>query len=907
MRRLIGTTLVIFLTPCWCLGANSSVTVRQLDGILAEARAKASSDRRTANAIAHLDLTERLTRATQSRLSSGLGPGAVAALELLADRSAFLDPSADEIPPGELPSPAERQAILERATAYVLAYVKSLPNMVCTRVVSRFEDLDARDRGRLDPLDTLTGELTMRDGKESFHALTGGAKDPLIRRRSPQDLTTSGEYGSILSEPFVRHGAFTWRRWETMDGQRVAVVGYSVPRTDSLFTVSWCCETATPGVPGFSQNAAYEGEMAIDPASGAVLRVAQQAVGLSAGFPVKRTWTAVEYMPVTLGGGSFLVPARSVTFMEALRRSGRFEHYLNRSEFRNYHKFEAESTVAFEAPPETPPASMEGAPAAAAAAVVASAALPEPPPVPPAPSAAASGVTPPAAPSPVKEETPPAANELVFRVHSEEIPVRAVVRDERGNAVGDLRPEDFELFDNGKLEQLTGFRVERRGEENPPSGKAGHGTQGGAAPRTQPAPMPRRYVMFLFDDLDLTFEQLMSTHAATKRAIGNALEPGTRVALLTESGKQHVDFTDDPAKLGDALDRVAPQTSPPGYPEDSRSSPFAKRTLLGPPGTDSAAAAPQPGPYEHTDFHKLVKVIEAAVRRLAMMPGERSIVFVSPGFRIPEGDRRDYWKLIDGAARRGIPINTLDVRGVWVAPGFDAGQEKIENPDYADLNGQFSQQLDHGFNLRGLADGTGGIAVRSTNDFDDGFGRIATRPEFTYMLAFSPPDLVPDGKYHKLKVEVRNRRGVTVQARDGYLAPDGKLTEAERAAREIEDAVFSRDESREIPVTVGGACPAKPAKVCVSMRIGLGAVRFSTEGGRSRASLTATVGLFDSNGIYIDGKRDKLDLDYAGGKVPASVQVRGGFNAAPGTCFVRVVVRDQDGHMSSINRTVEVR
>jgi hypothetical protein len=197
--------------------------------------------------------------------------------------------------------------------------------------------------------------------------------------------------------------------------------------------------------------------------------------------------------------------------------------------------------------------------------------------------------------------------------------------------------------------------------------------------------------------------------------------------------------------------------------------------------------------------------------------------------------------------------------------------------------------------------------VRSTNDFDGGFKRIATRPEFTYMLAFSPPELVPDGKYHKLKVEVRNRRGVTVQARDGYLAPDRKLTEAEQAAREIDEAVYSRGETREIPVTVAGTCPAKPAAVCVSLRIGLGSTRFTNVGGRSRASLTATVGLFDSNGIYVDGKQDNLDLDYAGGKVPASVQVRGGFHAAPGPCVVRVVVRDQDGQMSSINRTVEVR
>jgi VWFA-related protein len=907
MRRLIGTALAIFVAPCVCLGAGSGVTVRQLDGILAAARAKGSSDHRTANAIAHLGLTERLTRATQSRLSRGVGPSTAEALELLADRSAFLDPPADEIVPGEPPSPVERQAILERAAAYVLAYVKNLPNMVCTRVVSRFEEPDARYRGEFSHLDTLTGELTVRDGEESFRAGNGGANAGSGPDHSRQDLMTSGDYGSILSEPFAGHATFTWHRWETVDGRRVAVVGYSVPRDGSLFKVSWCCELGARDDGGFSQRAAYQGEMSIDAASGAVLRVTEQAVGLSADFPVKRTWTTVEYMPVTLGGGSFLVPAKSVTFMEALRWSGRIEQYLNRSEFRSYHKFEAESTVAFEAPPETPPVSIAsaphtpgaGAPAPATPGGATSATLPEPLPI-PAPSAAASSVTPPAngstpqaAPSPTKEDTPSAANEPVFRVHSEEIPVRVVVRDERGNAVGDLRQEDFELFDSGKPQQLTGFRVERRGDENPPSGKAGQGTQGSAATRPQPAPMPQRYVMFLFDDLNLTFDEIMSTHAATTRAIGNALEPGTRVALLTESGKQHIDFTDDPAKLEDALNRVAPQTPPADFPEDSQ---------LGLSGR-IPRAAPQPGPFEHAHFRALLKVIEAAVRRLAMMPGERSIVFVSPGFPIPVGERSDYWNLIDWAARRGIPINTLDPRGVWVFPGFGAEHQKID----ANLMGLFSREVEQSLDLRGLADGTGGIAVRSTNDFDGGFKRIATRPEFTYMLAFSPPELVPDGKYHKLKVEVRNRRGVTVQARDGYLAPDRKLTEAEQAAREIDEAVYSRGETREIPVTVAGTCPAKPAAVCVSLRIGLGSTRFTNVGGRSRASLTATVGLFDSNGIYVDGKQDNLDLDYAGGKVPASVQVRGGFHAAPGPCVVRVVVRDQDGQMSSINRTVEVR
>jgi hypothetical protein len=66
------------------------------------------------------------------------------------------------------------------------------------------------------------------------------------------------------------------------------------------------------------------------------------------------------------------------------------------------------------------------------------------------------------------------------------------------------------------------------------------------------------------------------------------------------------------------------------------------------------------------------------------------------------------------------------------------------------------------------------------------------------------------------------------------------------------------------------------------------------------------VGLFDANGIYLDGKQDKFDLEYAVGKVPAGLDVKSEFNIAPGTCLVRLVVRAEDGQISSANETVEV-
>jgi hypothetical protein len=150
-----------------------------------------------------------------------------------------------------------------------------------------------------------------------------------------------------------------------------------------------------------------------------------------------------------------------------------------------------------------------------------------------------------------------------------------------------------------------------------------------------------------------------------------------------------------------------------------------------------------------------------------------------------------------------------------------------------------------------------------------------------------------------------------VQARNGYLAPDRKLTEAEQTAREIEDAIFSRDAVREIPIAVRAEPAGKPvtlsAGLSATIHIGLGAIRFEQNDGHSRTSLIATVGLFDANGNYADGKQEKLDLDYADGNVPAGIDVRSDFSVPPGAYLVRVVIRDGDGHISSANQPVTLR
>jgi hypothetical protein len=62
-----------------------------------------------------------------------------------------------------------------------------------------------------------------------------------------------------------------------------------------------------------------------------------------------------------------------------------------------------------------------------------------------------------------------------------------------------------------------------------------------------------------------------------------------------------------------------------------------------------------------------------------------------------------------------------------------------------------------------------GFTPITTSATDSGVWRTA--PEFIYVLAFTPENLKSDGKFHKLQIALREPKGLTVQTRKGYYAP----------------------------------------------------------------------------------------------------------------------------------------
>jgi VWFA-related protein len=544
------------------------------------------------------------------------------------------------------------------------------------------------------------------------------------------------------------------------------------------------------------------------------------------------------------------------------------------------------------------------------------------------------------------EETTPA---FTVRAQRNEVLVRVVVRDANGNAVGGLTKDDFRLSDNGKPQSVTLFKVETY--KGAPAGQPLAAPS--AAKPAQPVeaepspPLPQRYVAFYFDDLVVTSEDMMRVRAAADKYIDSAMQAGDRAGVFTSSAIGDLDFTDDRANLHEALANLRPRprnTSPkydcpPLTPYEAYLiDELHDKTMLEIATWEYICCAcncdPQfcPNPQQQAveaarvawlndqiQSRQCLKVLTDLVRRMGSLPGQRSILWLSQGF-LTFNTFSEVGELVDRALREHVVINALDARGLWVnIPGGDVSEGKSLPGAVASLWAEESSYRETGKQLNrdvmtGVSHDTGGVFVHNTNDFDGGFRKGGALPEFTYLLAFSPQNLKYDGKLHKLKVELVNSKGLSVQARNGYFAPNQALRPEERAKSEIEDAAFAREEYLEFPVEVHTQffkLSDTKAQLGITARIDARALRFHKEGDRNRVSLKTVFVAFDRDGNLVDGTQNDLHLMLRDATLArllrAGLFMRGKLKVGVGTYALRVVVYEVDSsRMTALNRTVEI-
>jgi VWFA-related protein len=282
-----------------------------------------------------------------------------------------------------------------------------------------------------------------------------------------------------------------------------------------------------------------------------------------------------------------------------------------------------------------------------------------------------------------------------FKVRVNLVLVRVVIRDAAGNVVPNLKKEDFQVFDNRKPQAISTFAVETPDSHVSVAPEKAVGSDADAAAAsgsTSTSPtQPHRFVAVVVDDANLLNDDVFPVRDAVSR-LCDFLGGSDRVGIYTTSGQFGQEFTADHEALHKSLVYIRPrplesstgvQDCPPisnyeadrivNY-HDAQALDVAIQDTIncafrGDPNFTAAATSLVKSTSQHTvaagdsQTSYILRRLEDVTERLAMMPGQRLMVFVSPGF-IRTVRKQGGGDLLDRANRAGIVINSIDARGL---------------------------------------------------------------------------------------------------------------------------------------------------------------------------------------------------------------------------------------------------
>jgi VWFA-related protein len=336
--------------------ALQPTTVAQLEQLLHATGGASSAPLLPTNLV----LTERLTQSKlRSLLAESHDKKLRETLELLAEQSTFLDLPAAQLAADPPPSPAEQQRMLSAAADYLDHLIPKLPDFFAVRTAiyyrerAAFPEASPPDLGEaLHPQRPVIENVLYRRGAEVVDSTS---------QRTPVEqhhLEIYGTFGPILQLLQVvsnAPGDVTWEAWEKTPTGTRAVFRYRFTGTPSL-TLTGCCYPNGGKAARTEISSDSHGEFAIDPATGAILRL-QTQMDLTGFVPTVRTDVMVSYGPVNIGDKTYIVPLRSVSIWRSRSAPALFEWgagfatwgpyqtQMNVFTFDQYHMFRAKSHI----------------------------------------------------------------------------------------------------------------------------------------------------------------------------------------------------------------------------------------------------------------------------------------------------------------------------------------------------------------------------------------------------------------------------------------------------------------------------------------------------------------------------------------------------------------------------------
>lgn len=530
---------------------------------------------------------------------------------------------------------------------------------------------------------------------------------------------------------------------------------------------------------------------------------------------------------------------------------------------------------------------------------------------------------------------------MTIKVRSNLVEIRVVVRGADGKPLGNLKRDDFRVYDNGKQQTVTTFAVETLESRRKKATEAAK-SERSAATSERPMPViPQRFVALVFDDVHLSLQDTLRVKKAAELFLHGMTEQD-RVGIYSTSGQVTQEFTADTNSLQRSVSTILPRPLLVTSDRDCPNVPYSMADRIendrDPEATDAVTLEtlmcafggdPKKMRYAQSTaqaaIHQALRAgdaetgfafrhLEDAVRRLQAMPGERIMMLISPGFQFKR-QLADETNLLERANRANIVINTFDARGLYVPDGADPiskrSSDSMETGEIKSsdrLNAEREQFLV----LADFANATGGTFFHNSNDLLGGLN-MAAPPEICYVLGFSPSDLKPDGRYHVLDVNLSGKRKLSVQARRGYYAPR-KMDTQEQEEQDIADHVYSREETGNLFLDIRSASSVRSkerAQMILMSQIAVKNIHFRRVDGKNSDVLKIVTAIFDENGNFVTVAEKVLTMNLNAAAYDklsrTGLPVKFSFNLKPGRYLVRQVLRDsEDGQVASRNRAVDI-
>ena len=447
-------------------------------------------------------------------------------------------------------------------------------------------------------------------------------------------------------------------------------------------------------------------------------------------------------------------------------------------------------------------------------------------------------------PRPRQTPTPPTQLQVVgeddedevVRITSKLVQVDAVVTDKDGKQITDLQPEDFEVTENGKPQEITNFsyvKIEGTRPAAPgPAPSTERPRNREAVARSVPPARLRpeqvgRTIALVIDDLWMSAESAGDARRALRKYIDEQVQPGDLVAIIrTSSGVGALQqFTNDRRQLYAAAERVrwrarvGGQTALPSFNTLDMTANSMSSGSNNPSRLPSLPDSARVGLKEIEEMRRqgytvgTLGALSTVVQGMRELPGRKAVILFSDGFPLLDarGESVTYisfiHRLIDYANRASVVFYTVDSRGLQPLGPF-ASDDTAGRPPGAGggLSGaggvgigptQIGQRV---LSVRGgqifegqaglslLAQSTGGQALLNSNDLNRGIRRALDDMSGYYLIGYRPAEETFDPetgrrRFNTLTVSVRNRPGLKVRSRTGFLPVADDAPRARPATR----------------------------------------------------------------------------------------------------------------------------